>query len=456
MTSRILKALSLCDKAGSFSTLQSAFHEHVGSVIHEVLTQPLQKPLRDDISPSQSCPAAQQLRDEIDSLPAADDIWYFLFHVGGKLLQSWKSKRQRGGDSAGALAENVAANAFVLFAGRKIPSIEAVKLRWNFLATERIAFEKTSDYINANSAEKRKLHLQTVLAIFSERAHKHLFTVFWSSFLCRSTPSTLNIHLLSCLAADILPNLTNPLALSDYLSGCFAAGGLVAVLSLQGIFILMLDQGLEYPMFYQQLYSLMTPSGFSSRYRYTLFRLVNVCLTSPHIPAYITAAFIKRTARVALLSPTPSLYFVLPFLRQLLQRHPNCLSLIHRTTAQATVQASTADATPEEIAAAEKVAKLFDGIDPFLPEEPCLEKCNAVSSTLWELAILEKHYIPAVPLMVSAFASPAEDNTPLRFDKTYARLFTSEVTREVSSRRVPSISLSLPTELGVEGIVQVV
>lgn len=455
MATRLEKALAICDKADSFLSLQSAFHEHVGAVVHEALTQPLSNALRDDVSPSESCEAARILREEIDALPAADDVWYFMYHLGSSLLQSWKSKRQRGGDaSAGALSESVAASAFTLFAGRKVPLMDAVKLRWKLLAAERAAFEKKSEYINANSAEKRKMHLQTVLAVFSERAHKHHFSAFWSSFLCRSAPSTLNIHLLSCLAADVLPHLTNPLTVSDYLTGCFAAGGLVAVLSLQGIFVLMLDHGLEYPAFYQQLYSLMTPSAFSSRYRYTLFRLVNICLTSPMIPAYITAAFIKRTARVALLSPTPTLYFAMPFLRQLLQRHPNCLALIHRTTAHATLPAEGLT-TPEETAAAEKVAELFHGVDPYLLQEPNLEKCNAMSSTLWELAILEKHYLPAVPLMVSAFASPAEDNTPLRFDKTYARMFTSEVTKELSTRRIPSVSVTLLNELSVEGIVRI-
>ena len=152
----------------------------------------------------------------------------------------------------------------------------------------------------------------------------------------------------------------------------------------------------------------MTPDSFSSRHRNQLFRLVDISLTSVRVSAYIVAGFIKRVARVLLLAPAPTMYFGLPFLRQLFQRHPNCLPLIHRI-----------DGAPD----------LFEGKDPYDPFENKLEKCNAIDSTLWELCILERHFLPAVGLMVSSYSSPAQDNAPLKFDKTYGRLFARDITR---------------------------
>ena len=88
------------------------------------------------------------------------------------------------------------------------------------------------------------------------------------------------------------------------------------------------------------------------------------------------------------------------------------------------------------------VANLMEGQDPFKYDEKALEACHAIYSTLWELTLLEKHFLPAVPLMVSAFASPAEDTTPLKFEKTYGRLFTAEVTRK--ERGKPTLAYRPP------------
>jgi U3 small nucleolar RNA-associated protein 19 len=235
--------------------------------------------------------------------------------------------------------------------------------------------------------------------------------------------------------------MNHPLLVADYLSGCFRAGGLVAVLSLRGIFVLMIDHGLEYPEFFEKLYSLITPEGFASRHRFDLFRLLTQCLESRRISSYIVAGFVKRVARVALVSPAPSLYFALPFLRKLLQSHPNCLALIHRSSKGADKRASDGRLEGSQ----EDLKALSEGIDPFLSSETQLSKCRALYSTLWELAMLEKHFLPSVPVAVSAFSSPADDNAAIRFEKSYARLFTAEVTKEISSSRVPAIAYEPPT-----------
>ena len=64
---------------------------------------------------------------------------------------------------------------------------------------------------------------------------------------------------------------------------------------------------------------------------------------------------------------------------------------------------------------------------------------------MWELTALERHFLPVVPLMVSAFSSTAEDKTPLRYEKSYARLFTAEVTRPLHEKHVPTVAYETPT-----------
>lgn len=46
-----------------------------------------------------------------------------------------------------------------------------------------------------------------------------------------------------------------------------AAGGLVGILALNGIFTLVTRHGLEYPAFYARLYSLLTQDAFAAKHR---------------------------------------------------------------------------------------------------------------------------------------------------------------------------------------------
>ena len=58
--------------------------------------------------------------------------------------------------------------------------------------------------------------------------------------------------------ADVMPHLTNPHLLTDFLTHALDAGGLSGMLALHGIFTLVTRHGLEYPHFYRRLYSLLT------------------------------------------------------------------------------------------------------------------------------------------------------------------------------------------------------
>lgn len=49
-----------------------------------------------------------------------------------------------------------------------------------------------------------------------------------------------------------------------------------------------------------------------------------------HLPAYLVAAFAKRLARLALTAPPTALLIMLPFIYNLLRRHPSCRLLLHK------------------------------------------------------------------------------------------------------------------------------
>jgi hypothetical protein len=52
----------------------------------------------------------------------------------------------------------------------------------------------------------------------------------------------------------VLPHLTNPLLLSDFLTRAINLGSMLGMLALNGLFVLMTQHGLEYVQFYTRLY----------------------------------------------------------------------------------------------------------------------------------------------------------------------------------------------------------
>lgn len=457
MEAQLQAALAACDKCNTYAELCATFDRKAAPLLAKALELPLEKAPRDHTTPDECSPHVAELREALSTrlgaegdAPAEDDVWFFVYRTVSNLVERQQRKRSReqGGTSLSALVTN----SFVLLCTRRLPQLDQMRLRWRFLKQERLKAEASDAYVHANASERRKLQLNpsSVLSVFSEKAHKHYFTSAWMLCVEHAGDAALHVHLLHRLGSVVLPHLTNPLVLADYLTGCFSSGGIISILALQGLFLLMLDHGLEYPNYYEQLYSLLTPDVFASRHRYELFRLLDLSMTSLRVPSYIAASVIKRVARVSLMAPAPTLYFSLPFLRKVLQVHPNCLALIHRSSREAVVpddiEGGTDGATAQsaKAQALRDTAALFDGEDPF-DDRAVLPETHALNSTLWELTALERHFMPVVPLMVSAFSSTAEDKAPLRYEKSYARLFTAEVTRPLHERHLPTVAYETPS-----------
>ena len=171
--------------------------------------------------------------------------------------------------------------------------------------------------------------------------------------------------------------MPNPVLLSDFFVGSIDRGGLDGMLALNGLFTLMTKHGLEYPRFYDRLYNLLDRSAFHVSNRKGFFELLDIFLKSTALPAYLAAAFAKRLARLALTAPPAGAMTCVAFVHNLLRRHPGCAVLVHRG---------------EEGGAND----VFE-TDPFVETEPDPKKCDALKSSLWEMATLrDAHYFHQV------------------------------------------------------------
>lgn len=88
----------------------------------------------------------------------------------------------------------------------------------------------------------------------------------------------------------------------------------------------------EFPDFYTKLYSLLDRSVLHVRYRPRFFRLLDIFMTSSHLPSTLVASFIKRLGRLALAASPAAIVTVVPFVYNLLKRHPSCMVLVHRSS----------------------------------------------------------------------------------------------------------------------------
>mmetsp|Transcript_16956 Transcript_16956/g.32481 ORF Transcript_16956/g.32481 Transcript_16956/m.32481 type:complete len:595 (+) Transcript_16956:111-1895(+) len=220
-----------------------------------------------------------------------------------------------------------------------------------------------------------------------EKQQKQMFSKAWLALLQLELPEDIYKKVLSRVHLAVIPHMVNPLLLSDFLTKSIDKGGLIGILSLNGIFVLVQHHGLEYPQFYDRLYSLLDAQAFHTRYRKRFFDLMDVFLKSPLLPAYIGAAFAKRFARLAISAPPSGAIVAVSFIHNLLRRHPSCSVMVHR---ERDIELEDQPADLKDVAAAMRA------LDPFLPDEQNPSKANALKSSLWELQALQQSVYPQV------------------------------------------------------------
>jgi U3 small nucleolar RNA-associated protein 19 len=223
---------------------------------------------------------------------------------------------------------------------------------------------------------KKKTH-----ALYSVSQHKKQAQESWMALLRLGLTKEQVKKALDVMTASIAPWFTKPELLMDFLTDCYDAGGSTSLLALSGVFYLISERNLDYPSFYPKLYSLLDADILHSKHRSRFFRLLDTFLASSHLPAALVASFIKRLARLSLNAPPSAIVTIVPWMYNVLKKHPLCTFMMHRVPR-----------TKEE-----KYVLESEGMDdPYLPEETDPMETRAIDSCLWEIVQLQSHYHPNV------------------------------------------------------------
>eukprot|EP01114_Cavostelium_apophysatum_P019445 TRINITY_DN6275_c0_g1_i2.p1 TRINITY_DN6275_c0_g1~~TRINITY_DN6275_c0_g1_i2.p1 ORF type:complete len:570 (+),score=171.61 TRINITY_DN6275_c0_g1_i2:151-1860(+) len=270
----------------------------------------------------------------------------------------------------------------------------------------------------------------------------------WIAFLRFPMPMDLYKRVLLRMDSDIIPRLSNPLLIVDFLNSSYDFGGVISLLALNSVFVLMTQHNLSYPNFYTKLYSLFNPLIFQAKYRNRFFSLARIFLSSSYLSAGVVAAFIKKIARLSLQAPPAGALVCISFIYHLLKTHTQVRILIDN---QKEVVEKVEDAKPILLIGVtagtlNQTKKLTEvpGYDKYLPDESDPANANALQSSLWEIKALASHYHPTV----SRFTRIFEQNMELKqfpmedtFDESYQSLFDSEIARG-EKRREEVVPLS--------------
>ncbi|KAK9465924.1 CBF/Mak21 family-domain-containing protein [Lipomyces arxii] len=257
-------------------------------------------------------------------------------------------------------------------------------------------------------------------------AQKAAFQDAWLGVLKAPLTTEQYKYVLQIMHKKIVPNIVKPLSLMDFITDSYDAGASVSLLALNALFVLMQKYNVNYPNFYDKLYALLDRNVMHVKYRSRFFRLLDLFLSSSHLPAQLVASFIKRLSRLAISSPPSAIVIIVPFIYNLLKRHVTCNVLLQRT--------NLAD---------EELAK-FGLNDPFDDQEPDPLKTGALDSSLWELATLQSHYHPNVATLAKIMSEPFTKptyNIEDFMDHSYGTMLDAEFSKNI--RNTPALEFEL-------------
>ena len=197
--------------------------------------------------------------------------------------------------------------------------------------------------------------------------------------------------LLSALVPKISPWIPQIELLIDFLTDSFNIEGSTSLLALSGLFYLMLEKNLEYPRFFEKMYSILDHIILHSKHRSRFFRLLVKCLESTHLPVALAASFIKRLSQIALQSAPSGTIIVIPLIYNLLNNHPSLTFMIHRIDSGSGRGCGDAENVSHE---------------PFLAHTRDPMKTCAEQSSIWEIKSLQSHYHPSVAMLARIISEP--------------------------------------------------
>lgn len=166
------------------------------------------------------------------------------------------------------------------------------------------------------------------------KTYKKVFSEAWLQFLTLPMNQATYSLVLDILHDRIIPNLSEPVKLIDFLVDAYDSGGMISLQSLSGLFTLINEHNLNYPQFYEKFYTLFDRNLLHVSYISKFFKLADLFLRSTHLPNYLICAFIKRMGRLMLFSDPPGIIIILKLIFNLFKVHPGALILIHNPEAE--------------------------------------------------------------------------------------------------------------------------
>ncbi|PLB50727.1 putative nucleolar protein [Aspergillus steynii IBT 23096] len=297
------------------------------------------------------------------------------------------------------------------------------------------AEHKFENFYTKTSKKNKKL--------VSVNAHKKRAQDAWLAVLRSDISPSQRKTLLRIMVHSIEPWFNRPELLMDFLTDSYNVGGATSLLALSGLFYLIQEKNLDYPQFYQKLYSLLDANLLHSKHRSRFFRLMNTFLASTHLPATLIASFIKRLARLALNAPPTAIVAMVPFMYNLLKSHPTCTLMLHRPVRD--------DATKAQLEA--------EGMDdPFDAQEPDPTRTNALESSLWEIETLQFHYHPNVAAIARILAEQFTKqmyNLEDFLDYTYQGMLQAELgSGDKPLKRIPVVEYQIPKRIFTDRLLE--
>ena len=272
--------------------------------------------------------------------------------------------------------------------------------------------------------------------MLSVNSHKKRAQDAWLAILRNNLAQSQRKALLRIMVHNIEPWFNRPELLMDFLTDSYNVGGATSLLALSGLFYLIQEKNLDYPQFYQKLYSLLDADLLHSKHRSRFFRLMNTFLASTHLPAALIASFMKRLSRLSLNAPPAAVVAIVPFIYNLMKEHPTCAFMMHRTIR-------------DEDTKTQLEAEGMD--DPFNATEPDPTRTKAIESSLWEIETLQSHYHPnvaAIARIISEQFTKQFYNLEDFLDYTYQGMLQAELgTEDKPFKRTPVVEYQIPRRI---------
>ena len=286
--------------------------------------------------------------------------------------------------------------------------------------------------------------------LLSSKKHRFEFGRAWRALLSLpALPDAVFHRAMEQLPDACLAHVSRPLQFCDLLSDGYARGGVDALLSLRGLFVLMVKHNLEYPQFYARLYGLLTPDALGGPHRAQFALELQRFLGSSGLPVTMIAAFAKRLCRIALVGTTPAAALAVALTFNVLHRHPTARVIVHRPRAgEPGAPSVAADAAGGDGSGEPAKLDREPGAAPletFDDDADDPEKSGAIGSSLWEVDSLRAHHCPTVASLAALFAQPFTHATqPVPLEPLLAMSYRS-LARLETRRKLRSVPI-VPTQ----------